>query len=132
MNVPRFHAIKPLCLLRNKTSAGRQCYAEEEIKSPFVLEFLGLKDEYSETDLEEALINHLGAFLLELGAISHSWHARNGFDWMTPVPSRSGILSSKASLSFAHRFKDREFTHADAGQMHLYLNYARGALDACG
>jgi len=28
---------------------------EEEIKDPFVLEFLGLKDEYSETDLEEAL-----------------------------------------------------------------------------
>lgn len=29
---------------------------EEEIKDPFVLEFLGLKDEYSESDLEEALI----------------------------------------------------------------------------
>ena len=28
---------------------------EEEIKDPFVLEFLGLKDEYSEKDLEEAL-----------------------------------------------------------------------------
>jgi len=32
---------------------------EEEIKSPFVLEFLGLKDEYSELELEEALIRHL-------------------------------------------------------------------------
>jgi len=30
-------------------------FPEEEIKDPFVLEFLGLKDEYSETDLEEAL-----------------------------------------------------------------------------
>jgi len=29
--------------------------AEEELKDPFVLEFLGLKDEYSETELEEAL-----------------------------------------------------------------------------
>jgi predicted nuclease of restriction endonuclease-like (RecB) superfamily len=29
---------------------------KEEIKDPFVLEFLGLKDEYSEGDLEEALI----------------------------------------------------------------------------
>ena len=29
---------------------------EEEIKSPFVLEFLNLKDEYSESELEEALI----------------------------------------------------------------------------
>jgi predicted nuclease of restriction endonuclease-like (RecB) superfamily len=40
----------------------------EAIKDPFVLEFLGLKDEYSETDLEEALIRHLGTFLLELGS----------------------------------------------------------------
>ncbi len=41
--------------------------AEAEIKDPFVLEFLGLKDEYSERDLEEALIQHLESFLLELG-----------------------------------------------------------------
>jgi predicted nuclease of restriction endonuclease-like (RecB) superfamily len=39
----------------------------EEIKDPYVLEFLGLRDEYSETDLEAALIHHLEAFLLELG-----------------------------------------------------------------
>lgn len=40
---------------------------EEEIKDPFFLEFLDLKDEYSESDLEEALIRHLETFLLELG-----------------------------------------------------------------
>jgi predicted nuclease of restriction endonuclease-like (RecB) superfamily len=40
---------------------------EEEIKDPFVLEFLDLKDEYSESDLEAALIRHLENFLLELG-----------------------------------------------------------------
>jgi predicted nuclease of restriction endonuclease-like (RecB) superfamily len=40
---------------------------EEEIKDPFVLEFLGLKDEYSENDLEESLILQLENFLLELG-----------------------------------------------------------------
>ena len=40
---------------------------EEEIKDPFILEFLNLKDEYSESDLEEALIRHLESFLLELG-----------------------------------------------------------------
>ena len=34
---------------------------EEEIKYPFVLEFLDLKDEYSESDLEEALIDRLEA-----------------------------------------------------------------------
>ena len=40
---------------------------EEEIKQPYVLEFLNLKDEYSETDLEAALITELENFLLELG-----------------------------------------------------------------
>jgi predicted nuclease of restriction endonuclease-like (RecB) superfamily len=40
---------------------------EEAIKDPYVLEFLRLKDEYSESDLEEALIRHLESFLLELG-----------------------------------------------------------------
>jgi predicted nuclease of restriction endonuclease-like (RecB) superfamily len=33
---------------------------EEEIKDPLVLEFLGLKDEYSEAALKEALILRLG------------------------------------------------------------------------
>jgi hypothetical protein len=40
---------------------------DEEIKNPYLLEFLGLKDEYSETELEGALIGKLQAFLLELG-----------------------------------------------------------------
>ena len=37
------------------------------VRDPLVLEFLGLKDEYSESDLEEALLRHLENFLLELG-----------------------------------------------------------------
>ena len=45
-----------------------QVLPEEAIKDPFVLEFLDLKDEYSESDLEEALISRLETFLLELGA----------------------------------------------------------------
>jgi predicted nuclease of restriction endonuclease-like (RecB) superfamily len=39
---------------------------EEAIKDPFILEFLD-KDEYSESDLEEALIQNLTDFLFELG-----------------------------------------------------------------
>lgn len=99
---------------------------EEEIKDPFVLEFLGLKDEYSESDLEEALIRHLEKFLLELGGdfafIGRQRRLRIGNQWF------------RVDLLFFHRrlrclvvidLKLGEFTHADAGQMHLYLNYAR-------
>jgi len=40
---------------------------EKEVKDLYTLEFLGLKDEYSESDIEQALILHLERFLLELG-----------------------------------------------------------------
>ena len=99
--------------------------AEEEVKDPFVLEFLGLKDEYSELELEEALIRHLESFLLELGGdfafVGRQRRLRVGDVWY------------RVDLLFFHRrlrcllvidLKTGPFTHADAGQMHLYLNYA--------
>ena len=41
----------------------------DAIKDPYVLEFLGLKEEsrYSETDLETRIIDHLQEFLMEMG-----------------------------------------------------------------
>ena len=100
--------------------------AEEAIKDPFVLEFLNLKDEYSESDLEEALIQHLMDFLLELGDdfafIGRQRRLRIDGTWF------------RIDLVFFHRrlrglviadLKVGKFSYADAGQMHLYLNYAR-------
>jgi len=99
---------------------------EEEIKDPYVLEFLGLKDEYSETDLEETLVRRLETFLLELGGdfcfVGRQKRLRIGDEWY------------RVDLVFFHRrlrclvivdLKIGRFTHADAGQMHLYLNYAQ-------
>ncbi len=99
---------------------------EEEIKNPYILEFLGLKDEYSESQLEEGLIRHLESFLLELGGdfafVARQKRLRVGDAWY------------RVDLVFYHRglrclvlidLKLGSFTHADAGQMHLYLNYAR-------
>ena len=109
-----------------KARPGDGVLPEEEIKDPFVLEFLDLKDEYSESDLEEALISHLEAFLLELGGdfcfVARQRRLRIGDEWY------------RVDLLFFHRrlrclvvidLKIGKFTHADAGQMHLYLNYAR-------
>jgi predicted nuclease of restriction endonuclease-like (RecB) superfamily len=39
---------------------------EDEIKDPYILEFLGLKDEYSESQLEEALIKYLEPLLSKI------------------------------------------------------------------
>ncbi|MCU0566812.1 MAG: PDDEXK nuclease domain-containing protein [Oculatellaceae cyanobacterium Prado106] len=99
---------------------------EEELKDPFILEFLNLKDEYSENDLESALIHHIESFLLELGSdftfVGRQRRLRIGDQWF------------RVDLLFFHRrlrclviidLKLGEFTYADAGQMHMYLNYAR-------
>ncbi|MGH7795112.1 MAG: PDDEXK nuclease domain-containing protein [Candidatus Binatia bacterium] len=99
---------------------------EEEIKDPFVLEFLDLKDEYSESDLEEGLIRHLEHFLLELGGdfafIGRQKRLRVGGEWyrvdLIFFPRRLRCL-------VIVDLKIGKFSHADAGQMHLYLNYAR-------
>jgi predicted nuclease of restriction endonuclease-like (RecB) superfamily len=99
---------------------------EEAIKDPFVLEFLDLKDEYSESDMEEALIRHLADFLLELGDdfafVGRQRRLRLDDNWF------------RVDLVFFHRrlrcllladLKIGKFSYADAGQMHMYLNYAR-------
>ena len=106
--------------------AGDTMTPEEAVRDPFVLEFLNLKDEYSESDLEEALIQHLTDFLLELGDdftfVGRQRRLRLDDTWF------------RVDLLFFHRrlrclviidLKVGRFTHADAGQMHLYLNYAR-------
>ncbi|OAI08351.1 PDDEXK nuclease domain-containing protein [Methylomonas methanica] len=99
---------------------------EQAIKDPFVLEFLNLKDQYSESDLEDALIQHLADFLLELGDdfafVGRQRRLRLDDTWF------------RIDLLFFHRrlkclvvidLKVGKFSYADAGQMHLYLNYAR-------
>lgn len=105
---------------------GDAATPEQAIKDPFVLEFLGLKDEYSESELEDALIHHLTDFLLELGDdfafVGRQRRLRLDDTWF------------RIDLLFFHRrlkclliidLKVGKFSHADAGQMHMYLNYAR-------
>ncbi len=99
---------------------------EQALKDPFVLEFLNLKDEYSESELEEALIHHLADFLMELGDdfafVGRQRRLRLDDNWF------------RVDLLFFHRqlkclividLKVGKFSYADAGQMHMYLNYAK-------
>ncbi len=120
-----------LSLSKNKAalldkSPTADLHPEEAIKDPFVLEFLGLKDEYSETDLEQALVSQLEQFLLELGSdftfVGRQKRLRIGEEWY------------RIDLLFFHRklrclvvidLKLGKFSHADAGQMHVYLNYVK-------
>ncbi|GFP40687.1 PDDEXK nuclease domain-containing protein, partial [Candidatus Hakubella thermalkaliphila] len=99
---------------------------EDEIKDPYILEFLGLKDEYSESQLEEALIKHLEHFLLELG-IGFTFVARQKRITLEGTHYRLDLLLYHRILKclVAIDLKIGEFTHADAGQMNLYLNYLK-------
>jgi predicted nuclease of restriction endonuclease-like (RecB) superfamily len=109
-----------------KTRPQDRVTADDAVKDPFVLEFLNLKDEYSEHDLEIALLSHLESFLMELGGdfafVGRQRRLRIGDEWY------------RVDLLFFHRrlrcliiidLKIGKFAHADAGQMHTYLNYAR-------
>ncbi|GHU94886.1 DUF1016 domain-containing protein [Clostridia bacterium] len=98
----------------------------EIIKDPMILEFLGLKRDatYYEKDVETALITHLQEFLLEMG---------NGFSF---VARQKRLLLEDdeffADLVFYNRLlrcfvvieiKNRKITHADLGQLQMYVNY---------
>jgi predicted nuclease of restriction endonuclease-like (RecB) superfamily len=118
----------PAALIRRSRPArpGDAVAVGEQIRDPYVLEFLDLADEYSESELEDALVRHLERFLLELGAgftfVARQKRIRVGDEWY------------RMDLVFFHRglrclvivdLKVGAFTHADAGQMALYLSYAR-------
>lgn len=118
---------KAAMLLKGERPAiGDAVPVTEEVRDPMVLEFLDLRDEYSESDLEEALIRHLEAFLLELGGdftfVGRQKRLRLDDVWF------------RVDLVLYHRrlrclvivdLKLDKLTHADVGQMNVYLNYAK-------
>lgn len=102
---------------------------EDEIKDSYVLEFLNLKNEYSETDLEDALIHHLERFLLELGA-GFAFVARQKRFSLGGDEYRMDLVLFHIPLKcyVILDLKIGRFTHEYAGQMNLYLNWAKDHL----
>jgi len=93
-------------------------------RDPYVLDFLGLRDTYSERDLESALLREIESFLLELGT---------GFAF---VERQKRITldgdDHYMDLLFYHRrlrrlvvieLKIGDFKPPDVGQMELYLRW---------
>lgn len=99
---------------------------EDFFKNPYILEFLELKqeNEYTESDLEQAIINHLQTFLIELGKgfCFEARQKRITFDnthYFIDLVFYHRILKCNILIDL----KLGEFTHADSGQMNVYLNY---------
>lgn len=109
-----------------KHRKGTSLAPEDVFRSPYLLDFLGLKEkaEFVEMDLEQAIINHLQTFLLEMGRgfCFEARQKRITFD----------NTHYRIDLVFYHRIlrchilidlKMAPFSPADAGQMTVYLNY---------
>ena len=100
--------------------------AADLIKSPFVLEFLGLEEKptYSEDDLESAIINKLESFLLELGKgfLFEARQRRFTFDndhYYVDLVFYNRLLRCYVLIDL----KLDKLTHEDLGQMQMYVNY---------
>jgi predicted nuclease of restriction endonuclease-like (RecB) superfamily len=98
------------------------------VKNPYVLEFLGLDERanYSESDLETAIIAHLQTFLVEMGRgfCFEARQKRITFDnehYFIDLVFYHRILKCHMLVDL----KIGAFSHADAGQMNVYLNYYR-------
>ncbi len=99
---------------------------KDTVKDPYILEFFGLPEDkkYSETELEEKLIDKLEHFLLELG---------KGFAFIgRQVRFTFEEEHFRVDLVFYNRIlqcfvlidlKIGKLTHQDLGQMQMYVNY---------
>ncbi|MFN0035609.1 MAG: YhcG family protein [Saprospiraceae bacterium] len=112
----------------DKHRSGSGLDVTDFIRNPYVLEFLGLEEkaEYSEDDLEQAIIDHLQNFLMEAGRgfCFEARQRRISFDnrhYRIDLVFYHRILKCHVLLDL----KIGQFDHADAGQMNLYLNYYR-------
>ena len=115
-------------LSRNKTALLKQgaqpqvadlLGVEDAVRDPLYLEFLGLRDEYSEDDLEDALVRHLEAFLLELGNdfafVGRQRRLRIGFSRAARLVD---MMEAEGLVSPANHVGKREvLTRPDAGNV---------------
>jgi predicted nuclease of restriction endonuclease-like (RecB) superfamily len=122
-----------LALSRNKDKVMRlasegQILEEprDMLKDPLVLEFTGLEEraEYSESDLEQALIDNLQKFLLELGKgfLFESRQKRFTFDekhFFVDLVLYNRLLQCYVLVDL----KTDILKHQDLGQMQMYVNY---------
>ena len=96
------------------------------IKDPYILDFVGIKPDSSfyESDLEQALINHLQEFLLELGS-GFAFVARqrrfnmDGRNFYVDLV----LYNYKLKCFVLIDLKRGDLTHQDIGQMQMYVNY---------
>lgn len=96
------------------------------VKDPYILEFLGIPEQtdFSETELESRLIDHLQEFLLELGT-GFAFVARQKLFTFEEDHFRVDLVFYNRLLQCFVLFdlKTEKLKHQDLGQMQMYVNY---------
>jgi predicted nuclease of restriction endonuclease-like (RecB) superfamily len=118
---------KPAVLVKQELAALREkdrMTPDLVFRDPYILDFLGLKNAYSEKDLETAILRELEQFLIELGT---------DFTFVARQKRLTGGRNDYyLDLLFYHRrlrclvaieLKLDKFKPADKGQMELYLRW---------
>lgn len=97
---------------------------ETQIKDPYILEFLGIKPETktSEKNVEDAIINHLEQFLLEMGKgfcfVERQMHIKTETqDFYIDLVFYNYILKCFVLIDL----KKGSLKHQDIGQMDMYV-----------
>ena len=105
-------------------SGSKEIAAPQILKNPFVAEFLGFQtgDDFSESDLESAIISHLKNFLLEMGRgfafVARQQHIHtDAEDYYIDLVFYNIILKCYVLIDL----KKGKIRHQDVGQMDMYV-----------
>lgn len=114
---------KAITNFKNTLPPRQSDMAQQQMKDPYIFDFLTIGDEVREKETEDQIMNHLQKFLLELG---------QGFSFVgRQFPLKAGRKNLYIDLLFYHlklrcyvviELKAREFDSRDAGQMSAYLS----------
>ena len=120
-----FYERTSLSKVKKVSKKGKITYSPEDIiRDPYVLEFLNIKEHYSENDLESLLVEKLKYFLLELGK-GFSFVARqkrislDGDHFYVDMVFYNYILKCFVLIDL----KIGKLSHKDIGQMDFYVRY---------
>lgn len=108
---------------------------KDMVKDPYVLEFLGMpeSEKLTEKKIESKIIEHLKAFILELGKgflfVSRQYRiSMNNEHHYVDLAFYNVYLKCYVLIDL----KIRKFKHEDAGQMNFYLNYFKNEVNVEG
>lgn len=108
---------------RHTLPALQSDLAQQTLKDPYVFDFLNMRADFNERELEKSLIDHITKFLLELGA---------GFAYMgNQVPIKVGTRDFTMDLLFYQtrlhcyvvvELKKTDFEPEHAGKLNFYIS----------